>query len=119
MRFEARSRCRSTGLSDLPDLQKSLIRELRVFVTELDGAVKSTLSGARSESGIVVVAQIGGSRTVDTGLKTGDIVRAINRTQLQTVAQLQAIVHDLKPGDPVVVQVERSGKLQYLAFEMD
>jgi serine protease Do len=106
-------------LSELPDLQKSLLRELSVFVTDLDGSVKSVLSSARSESGIVVVAQIGGSRAVDTGLKTGDVIREINRTPLQTVSQLQAIVRELKPGDPVVLQVERNGNLQYLAFEMD
>lgn len=106
-------------LSELPDLQKSLVRELSVFVTDLDSNVKSALSSARSDSGVVVVAQIGGSRTVDTGLKAGDIIRAIGRTPLQTVAQLQAIARDLKPGDAVVLQVERSEKLQYLAFEMD
>jgi serine protease Do len=106
-------------LADVPDLQKSLLRELSVFVTDLDGSVKSALAGARSESGIVVVAQAAESRSVDTGLKTGDIIRAIDRTPLQTVTQLQAIVRALKPGDPVVLQVERNGKLQYLAFEMD
>jgi serine protease Do len=106
-------------LADVPDLQKSLLRELSVFVTDLDGSVRSALAGARSESGIVVVAQAAESRSVDTGLKTGDIIREIDRTPLQTVTQLQAIVRALKPGDPVVLQVERNGKLQYLAFEMD
>jgi S1-C subfamily serine protease len=52
-------------------------------------------------------------------LKTGDIIRAIDRTPLQTVSQLQTIVRALRPGDPIVLQVERNGKLQYLAFEMD
>jgi S1-C subfamily serine protease len=106
-------------LSELPELQKSLLRELSVFVTDLDRSVRSVLVSARSESRIVVVFQVAGSRTVDTGLKTGDIIRAIGRTPLQTVSQLQAIVRELKPGDPVVLQVERIGKLQYLAFEMD
>jgi S1-C subfamily serine protease len=106
-------------LSELPDLQKSLVRELSVFVTDLDSKVKTALPSARSESGVVVVAQIGGSRTVDTGLKAGDIIRAIGRTPLQTASQLLAIVRELKPGDAVVLQVERSEKLQYLAFEMD
>ena len=69
--------------------------------------------------GIVVLAQAAESRTPDTGLKTGDIIRAIDRTPLQTVSQLQTIVRALRPGDPVVLQVERNGKLQYLAFEMD
>jgi len=29
------------------------------------------------------------------------------------------LVRNLKPGDPVALQVERKGKLQYLAFEME
>jgi S1-C subfamily serine protease len=106
-------------LSELPDLQKSLLREMNVFVTDLDGTVKTVLASERSESGIVVLAQVAGTRTVDTGLKSGDIIRAIDRTPLQTVSQLQTIVRALKPGDAVVLQIERSGKLQYLAFEMD
>jgi serine protease Do len=106
-------------LADVPDLQKSLLRELNVFVTDLNESVRSALANARSESGIVVVAQAAESRTPDTGLKTGDIIRAIDRTPLQTASQLQTIVRALRPGDPVVLQVERNGKLQYLAFEMD
>ncbi len=106
-------------LADVPDLQKSLLREFSVFVTDLDENVRSALANARSESGIVVVAQAAGSKTPDTGLKTGDIIRAIDRTPLQTMSQLEAIVRALRPGDPVVLQVERNGKLQYLAFEMD
>jgi len=106
-------------LDDVPDVQRSLLRELSVFVADLDGTVKSLLASERSESGIVVLAQVGGSRAGDIGLKTGDIIRTIDRTPLQTVSQLQAIVRELKPGDPVVLQVERNGKLQYLAFEMD
>jgi serine protease Do len=106
-------------LSELPDLQKNLLRELNVFVTDLDESIRSAVASTRSESGIVVLAQVASSRSVVTGLKAGDIIRAIDRTPLQTVSQLQTIVRALKPGDPVVLQVERSGKLQYLAFEMD
>jgi hypothetical protein len=29
------------------------------------------------------------------------------------------MIRDLKSGDPVVLQIERGGKLQYLAFEME
>jgi hypothetical protein len=29
------------------------------------------------------------------------------------------MVRNLKFGDPVVLQIERNGKLQYLAFEME
>jgi hypothetical protein len=32
---------------------------------------------------------------------------------------LQATIHQLKAGDPVVLQIERGGQLEFLAFEMD
>jgi len=38
---------------------------------------------------------------------------------LQSTSQLQAMVRNLKSGDPVVLQIERKGQMQYLAFEMD
>jgi S1-C subfamily serine protease len=47
-------------LSELPDLQKTLRRELSVFVTDLDGTLKSVLASARNESGIVILAQVAG-----------------------------------------------------------
>jgi serine protease Do len=106
-------------LADVPNLQKSLIRKLNIFVTDLDDQVKPLLRETRSDSGVVVVAQTGGPNTVDTGLETGDIIRAIDRTALQSTPQLENLVRNLRSGDPVVLQVERNGKLQYLAFEME
>lgn len=106
------------ALADVPDLQKTLIRKLSIFVTDLDDRVKPLLSSNRSDSGIVVVAQTAGPNA-DAGLETGDIIRAIDRTPLQSTSQFQAIVRDVRSGDSVVLQIERSGSLQYLAFEMD
>jgi serine protease Do len=105
-------------LADIPGLQKSLVRKLNVFVTDLDSDLRPLLRDPRSDSGVVVVAQIGGNG-LDTGLETGDIIRAVDRTALQTTLQFKTLVRNLKSGDPVVLQVERKGKLQYLAFEME
>jgi serine protease Do len=107
------------GLSDGPDVQKNLIWELSVFVTDLDDQVKSLLHRDPSDSGIVVLAQSGGPNTVDTGLQPGDIIRAIAHTQLRSASQLQEMLGTLKSGDPVALQIERDGKLQYLSFEME
>ena len=107
------------ALADIPGLQKRLVRKLNVFVADLDGNVKPLLEDTRSDSGVVVVAQLSGSNSLETGLETGDIIRALDRTALQTTSQFQTLVHNLSPGDPVVLQVERKGKLQYLAFEME
>jgi len=106
-------------LADVPGLQKSLVRKLNIFVTNLDGEVRPLLHGTRSDSGVVVIAQINGSNALETGLETGDIIRAIDRTALQSTSQFESLLRNVKSGDPVVLQVERNGKLQYLAFEME
>jgi len=105
--------------ADIPDLKKAMIRKLNIFVADLDEKVKPLVSSARGDTGVVVVAQGGGSNAVDTGLETGDIIRSIDRTPLQSIAQFRVIDRILKSGDPVVLQVERNGKLQYLAFEIE
>ena len=106
-------------LADVPNLQKSLIRRLNIFVTDLDGDVRPLLHETRSDSGVVVVAETSGTNFVDTGLEPGDIIYAVDRTALHTTSQFQSLVRNLRSGDPVVLQVERNGKLQYLAFEME
>ncbi len=106
-------------LADLPGLQKTLVRKLNIFVTDLDDDVKPVLGDPRSGSGVVVVAQVGGANAQDTGLQAGDIIRSVDRNALQTTSQFQSLVRSLRAGDPVVLQVERKGKLQYLAFEME
>jgi serine protease Do len=105
--------------ADIPGLNKILIRKLNIFVADLDEKVRPLVNSTRSDSGVVVVAQGGGSNAVDTGLETGDIIRAVNRTSLQSTAQFRVIDRMLKSGDPVVLQIERSGRLQYLAFEVE
>jgi serine protease Do len=106
-------------LADIPDLPKRLVQKLNIFVTDLDGEVRPLLHGTRSNSGVVVVAQTSGPNAVGTGLETGDIIRAIDRTALQTTSQFETLIRNLRSGDPVVLQVERNGKSQYLAFEME
>src|SRR5438270_3413672 len=107
------------SLADVPDLQRTLIAELGIFVADVDGKLQHLLHGEDDDSGVLVVADTGSANSIETGVETGDIIRAINRVPLQSVSQLQATVRQLKPGEPVVLQVERSGKLQYLPFEMD
>lgn len=107
------------SLTEVPGLQKTLIRGLSVFVVDLDGVTKPLLDDPRSNAGILVVAPTAGPNAEESGLQTGDIIRALNHTVLQTTEQFQALVRDLKPGDPVALQIERKGRLQYLAFEME
>ena len=58
--------------------------------------------------------------TPDTGLQAGDIIHQLNTScQSIQVETLRAAVGELKPGDAVVLQVERDGGLMYVSFEME
>ena len=52
-------------------------------------------------------------------LKTGDILYYANATKLKSIADLKNFVQGLKSGDAVVLQVERSGLLSFLAFRYE
>ncbi|HEV2732244.1 MAG TPA: PDZ domain-containing protein, partial [Terriglobales bacterium] len=53
------------------------------------------------------------------GFHAGDIIHALNDTPIESVEQLRSALHQLTSGDAVVLQVERQGKLQYVAFDME
>ena len=55
----------------------------------------------------------------NTGLRAGDLIHTLNRTPIESLAQLKSVLAQLKLGDPVVVRIERQGQLQYLAFELE
>ncbi len=71
-----------------------------------------------SRSGVLVVARLRGSDT-QAELATGDMIRSVNSVPITSVAQLRATIGGFKPGDAIALQVERKGKLMYVAFEMD
>jgi S1-C subfamily serine protease len=55
----------------------------------------------------------------ETGLKTGDVIHSMNKLPIDSLDSLRATLDGVKRGDPVVLQVERDGQLQWLAFEME
>ncbi|PYX69381.1 MAG: hypothetical protein DMG72_21005 [Acidobacteria bacterium] len=73
----------------------------------------------RIASGVIVIGQATQFNSVSTGLRTGDVIHTLNRTPIESVEQLRSAAAQFKPGDPVVLRIERQGRLQYLAFEME
>jgi len=53
------------------------------------------------------------------GLQPGDVIHAINRDRVESVEGLRQAILATKPGEPIVLQVERQGRLSYLAFELE
>ncbi|MGA2103060.1 MAG: trypsin-like peptidase domain-containing protein [Candidatus Sulfotelmatobacter sp.] len=105
-------------LLDAINAENSLISRLGVLAIDLTGDLKSRL-GLRIDSGVVIVGRAVDLITPDTGLQAGDVIHQLNLTPIDTMDTLRTAVNQLKTGDAVVLQVERSDGLSYLSFEME
>jgi serine protease Do len=106
-------------LMDAVDTDKSLVRRLGILAVDLDDQLRSTVGSLRISSGVVVIARTADLIGPETGLKTGDVIHSVNTTQVDSLDSLRAALNGLKPSSPIVLQVEREGQLQWLAFEME
>jgi serine protease Do len=103
-------------LPDLVDPDKNLVSKLGVVVVEIDSKIAAMLSGLRVPSGVLVAARAADS-SVDVSLATGDVIHAINGAPVDTIENLRSALDRLKPNASVVLQIEREGKLMFIAFQ--
>jgi serine protease Do len=107
------------NLSDLINPRRDLINPLGIFTIDLKNSPVAPMLNLRSESGVLVAGLLGGEPAVAADLSTGDVIRAVNGTPLNDSQQLRQILAGFKPGDAVVLEIERQSVLQYVAFEME
>jgi serine protease Do len=106
-------------LFDAADPEKSLVPHLGILAIDFTPELRHQLDSLRIPSGVIVLGRAADLITPDTGLQTGDVIHTLNNTPIPDMATLRAAALILKPGDPVVIQVERSDGLMYLSFEME
>jgi serine protease Do len=56
---------------------------------------------------------------VESDLKPGDVIHAVNGKKIETLNGLRAALNALPSGGSGVLQVERDSNLLYITFEMD
>lgn len=97
-----------------------LIPRLGVLGLNLDTRLASMLPPLRQEGGVIVAAIAADAPVSRQGrLRPGDVIYAVNRRPVASLADLRAIVGSLKPGAPAVLQVERARQLMYLALTVE
>src|SRR5882672_2842878 len=100
---------------DAADPEKSLIPHLGILAIDLTPELTNQIGQLRIPSGVIVLGRAAELITPDTGLQTGDVIHALNTTPVPDIATLRTAVLNLKTGDPVVIQIERSDGLTYLS----
>jgi S1-C subfamily serine protease len=93
-----------------------LVASLGIFVIDLDNSLVGSMLNLRSQKGILVAGLLGATAA---DLTAGDVIVAINGKPLRNSQELRQTLAALKPGDAVVLEVERQSVLQYVAFEME
>jgi S1-C subfamily serine protease len=76
------------------------------------------VSGLRQPFGVIVAAKAAGSPN-EVPLVTGDVIRQLNGQQVTTLEGLRTALKAIPPGAPVVLQIQRDTKLQYITFTVD
>jgi serine protease Do len=107
------------AVAELLSVESQLIRRLGILAAPLDASVNSLLPGLRKLSGVAVVGVAADYAALNPGLQAMDVIYSINNQPVASVVDLIKILNTKKPGDPVVLQVERQGSLGYLAFEIE
>jgi hypothetical protein len=105
--------------ADMVDPAHNLIPELGILAIQLDDQLNALLPGLRHDYGVVVAARGATAASEGQGLQPGDVIYELNGTPVVSLEMLKTLLKDVKSGDPLVFQVERSSKLRYVAIELE
>ena len=109
----------ASTFADLASREENLIPELGIFAVDLTPTLREQIAPIRSETGgVLIAARHADGPLLEEGFRAGDVIYAVNRTPIRSVAELRALLKKLKSADPVAVQVERAGKLRFISFEL-
>jgi serine protease Do len=101
----------------LADPEKNLVRPLGIIGVEIDKKIAAMTEDLRDPFGIIVVAR--SSEGADIPLSAGDVIRSLNGQPMTTLERLRNALQSLKPGAPVVLQIQRDQRLLFVAFTLD
>src|SRR6185369_5749217 len=106
------------SLATVVQANQSPVSQLGVVVIDIDPAVAKKFPELRIPSGVLVAARAIESN-VDVALEAGDVIHAINGVSVKTTEELRSALKHTTANSPVVLQIERSGKLMFVAFKID
>jgi serine protease Do len=107
------------ALADLVDPLNNLVAEIGIVGLDITPAVLKLMPDLRRPAGVVVAAQKSHSVNPGSSLEVGDVIYTVNRNVVSNVAELKQRLRSLKSGSPVVLQVEREGRLIYVPLDLD
>jgi serine protease Do len=106
--------------ADMVNPEDNLVPKLGILGIGIDKTLAAMLPGLRNAYGVVVAA---GSSPTDltsgSGLQPGDVIYSVNKAPVATVEALRKKVDEFKSGDELAMQIERSGRLMFVAVVLE
>jgi serine protease Do len=106
------------AVMSLADPNKNVVSALGILGIEVDQKIAALIHGLRSPSGIIVAGRTAGAAG-EIPLVIGDVIRSINGQPTTSLEGLRAALKAIAAGSPAVLQIQRDGKLLYVAFTLD
>jgi serine protease Do len=100
-------------------VQRDRVPELGILGVTVDAEVAQALPPLRKHEGVLVAARVSESFPGDQQLLPGDVIYSVNRTPVGSLEALRTAVRGLTPGGSVVIQLERAGKVRFLALTLE
>jgi serine protease Do len=95
--------------------RQHLVPRLSILALPIDASIAGLLAGPPRRSYGILVARLAITTNGPNGdLLPGDIIYEVNRMTVSTLPELRAIVEQQKDGEPLVLQVERAGRMRYV-----
>ncbi len=107
------------AIADSVDTIKNLVPQLGIVGLDINKAVLEVLPDLRRPAGVVIAARKSSPPYSGPPLETGDVIYSVNRKVVNNVAQLQAVLSQIKPAGAAVLLVERNAHLIYIPLQLD
>jgi serine protease Do len=107
------------NLADTLDPVVNTISQLGVVGLDIAGPVLKIIPDLRRPEGVMVAVRNPETPYSGRPLQVGDAIYEINRRVIANVAEARKVLDRMKPGDPVVLLIEREGHLLYVPLELN
>jgi S1-C subfamily serine protease len=68
---------------------------------------------------VIVAARVDAWRRADVALLAGDVIHALNGVPVTSLDGIRSALDRLQPRSPVVLQIERGGKLMFVTLQLN
>lgn len=101
-------------------VDQHLVPRLSILALPISRSIAEVLPGSVRRSYGILVARLAMTTTGPRGeLLPGDIIYEVNRETVSTLQELRGLVEKQQAGEPIVLQVERAGRIRYVEMRLE